>query len=96
MINETKLDMLDNLVYGANGWYWEMGNGRMGVVVTNHKLLNKHFNPSREFKYGPHSEMLFYMSKAEFDSRKVYQKLRVPILVSARLDLKRFHDNNHR
>jgi hypothetical protein len=88
-------DHEEGMTFGVKGWYWEMSNGRMGVVVACHKLLNKYFKLDSDYKYPPFSEDIFYMSNEEFIRRKIHKMLKVPPTIAERRKLEIWHNKRH-
>lgn len=82
-----------DLVFGEKGWYWEMPNGRLGVAVTDQRLLNKCFNESKEYRYPAWSEAVFYLSARDFRYRRIDKLLQVDM--SKQRALKKAHNERH-
>lgn len=81
------------MIYGKYGWYDELESGRYVVCFTNHKLLNKHF-PVTDYEYATGAECAVYLSRAEFNARKIPRMLQVNL--SKQDELRDLHDHKYR
>jgi hypothetical protein len=77
------------MTFGEHGWYWTTKSGRIGVVITNHRLLNKYFAVP-DFKYRAGDEDVRHLSEAEFRTRRIARMLKVDL--NAQSELSDFHN----
>lgn len=80
------------IYYGVNGWYWELPNGKLAIVVTSARLLNKFF-PRHDHKYPSGSEVTVYLSKKEFTKLNMVRKLKVD--KTKQKELQEYHDKKY-
>lgn len=85
----------ETITYGLYGWFWKTSTGKYAVVITNHNLLNEHFNHNLEYKYPPFSEDIRYFTPAEFYSYRIVRKLKVPKDPKVQKELEIAHNQKH-
>lgn len=80
------------LAYGLYGWYW-FTNGKYRVVITNHRILNKYFNPHKDFKYPSNSEDTVTIKEYEFDVLRIPRLIKV--MKQKQDELREWHDSKY-
>jgi hypothetical protein len=87
-------DKTDVMIFGKKGWYYKCPSGRIAVVLTCHKLLNKYFR-LKDCTYPPGAEDIRYLSETEFLRLKVRQRLQVPLNRTLQPTLEEYHNSKY-